>query len=284
LRLKPELVEMYKNNPEFRNLFLELRAKLSQNSAETPDSSHLEQPPPPAPVDEKDCLQAGLASFLARKDALGELFCIKPAMFDEEAKYLRLQAAVSNLAEVLEWSDLPAEGVARALDRLSDNKSAGDSLSAAIAYSCHNSDTHRFGIPKGTKCRDTRLDTMKAQKIPRPPSALNENRSIFRERIKNVIEKSGRPVGISFCSMVLNDLKVDRGNMDCASGPHGHHGITVVGVRTKADCSVEYLLQNSWGSWCPSASGVECKEKGRAWFPEDPLLRNTYLISEVLPP
>ena len=110
---------------------------------------------------------------------------------------------------------------------------------------------------------------------------------VLQRRLLNHLSeaKSATPVGISYCSALLQKgpdwKKGTQEASDLFRTPEcGMHASIVVGKRQK-NGSCQFLIRNSWGTDCDSyAKTWEC-QNGQIWVDADALLENTYELQFV---
>lgn len=137
---------------------------------------------------------------------------------------------------------------------------------------------------------DKQGNTLKFDKVPdvevqwgRRMGSKVERERKFSETLRSRLNNSNSgPVGINFCVDILSqskfsgwvqgvgaDGKVDR------SKCRATHSAVVVGRRTSAKGSCQYLVRNSYGASCQGVSFWDCdKGTGQIWINEEQLVSN----------
>ncbi len=93
----------------------------------------------------------------------------------------------------------------------------------------------------------------------------------------------GYPVGINYCSAILNNSKFQSKTQPIwkdskACGPHAS---VIVGTAVDSKGQCTYVLRNSWGTSCAHYDRTyDCKD-GHVYIPKDTLIRQTFELQEI---
>ena len=198
------------------------------------------------------------------------------------AQYETIGGTIQNLVSNIEKSNIKDfEKIADALLNAPD-LGYEKALNLALAPTC--TDATKIKIPKNLSCERKNMGLTSFHFRENPPLVPNEKfelenaPKIFRNDMITSIGKSKLPIGLSVCTIFLQETpsyNYHKTKSCNVSRNNGLHAVNLIGYRCKKG-KMDYLIQNSWGEWRDLNSSLERDSKfGKAWLSEESIVLNT---------